>query len=141
MQLEMPCHTTRTKQMQRKAGNATFKSKGKESGVLYACIRLLHFWGCDVTRCNTGSMTKTYTSKKTGITKSHYVRFGKKGMGDIIACSPHGRWIEVETKAEKGKQSPEQIDRQHEIERRKGVYILARSVDDLIARQSEVLRP
>lgn len=110
-----------------------------ESAVVKACIEWLHFHGCDVIRCNTGSFTKKHTSKKTGVTKTHYIRFGKTGAGDILACSPRGRWVEVECKCEDGKQRPEQIARQQEIERRGGVYILARSSDDLAARKAEIL--
>lgn len=111
----------------------------KESAVLKACIQWLYIHGCDIIRCNTGAVARKYTSKRTGQTKEYYIRFGKPGVGDIIACGPTGRWIECECKSSIGKQEAIQKLRQEEIERRHGVYILARSVDDLEARKAEIL--
>lgn len=115
------------------------KQHTPESLILRSCLQWLCVHGCDVVRCNTGGATKKYTSKKTGLTSSHHIRFGKRGMGDIIAISPYGRWLEVECKSETGKQSPEQIMRQQNVEIHNGLYILARSVDDLEAQKEAIL--
>lgn len=109
-----------------------------EGVVLKACLQYLHSIGCSVIRNQTGSAYRKSTDKR-GQTREWYIQFGKKGSGDIVACSPSGRWIEVETKAGKNKQQPEQLAREQEIRRRGGVYIVAYSVDDLIARKDEIL--
>jgi hypothetical protein len=109
-----------------------------ESEVVHACIKWLHFHGCDVIRNNTTAFKNTYT-RKDGTQGVSWVRSDKKGSGDILACSPHGRWIEVECKSETGSLRPEQITRQQEITKRAGIYIIARSIDDLEARKAEIL--
>jgi Holliday junction resolvase len=53
-----------------------------------------------------------------------------KGMSDIVAVKS-GRVLFVEVKAPKGKQRPAQVDFQREIEEHGGVYVLARSIEDL----------
>lgn len=110
----------------------------KEGHVVKACIQWLMAHGCDCIRNNSGSAYRK-AKDKAGNTREWYIRFGKEGSGDIVACSPKGRWLEIECKATRGKQSPEQIVRQHEIERRGGIYILARSIDELEARKAEIL--
>ena len=109
-----------------------------EGQVLHACIQWLCLHGCDIIRNNTGAFRKSYT-RKDGTQADYHIRVGKKGSGDILACSPYGRWVEVETKFDKGKQRPEQQQRQADIERRNGVYVLAYGVDDLEARKDEIL--
>ncbi len=110
----------------------------KESLVVQACIQWLYLNGCDVIRNNTGAFKMPYT-RKDGSTGESWVRTGKKGSGDLLACSPRGRWIEVEAKSDTGTQSPEQEARQKAIESRGGIYIVARSSDDLERRRNEIL--
>jgi hypothetical protein len=59
------------------------------------------------------------------------VRFGIPGQGDLTGILPDGRRLEIEAKSAVGRQSPEQRAFQNMIERFHGVYILARSVDDV----------
>lgn len=61
-----------------------------------------------------------------------FVQFGKKGSSDIIGILPDGRFLGVEIKIGKDTQKPEQIIFQDRIERNGGIYILVRSIDDLI---------
>jgi hypothetical protein len=110
----------------------------KESLVVQACIQWLYLHGCDVIRNNTGAFKQSYTRKDGSVGES-WIRTGKKGSGDIIACSPKGRWIEVEAKSDSGEQTPEQVARQKAIQSRGGVYIVARSTDDLEAAKSQIL--
>ena len=114
------------------------KKSQPEGGVKNACIRWLCLHGCDVISNTTGSAYREYTTKG-GEQRSYRINFGKKGSGDILACSPTGKWVEIETKAGKNGQEPDQILRQQEIEKRGGIYILARSTDDLEARKSDIL--
>ncbi len=53
-----------------------------------------------------------------------------KGMSDLLAVKG-GRVLFVEVKAPKGRQSTYQVEFQREIESHGGVYVLARSVEDL----------
>lgn len=60
------------------------------------------------------------------------VRAGVKGQADISGVlAPHGRRIEIECKTPTGRQSEDQRAWQAMIERHGGLYILARSVDDV----------
>ena len=110
----------------------------KESPVVHACLMWFFAHGMEPIRNNSGGFTKRYTSKKTGQTKSHFVKFGKKGTGDILVCTKTGKWCEVEAKGD-GEQTPEQVERQAHVERMGGIYILARSTDDLVSRKCEIL--
>ena len=89
-------------------------------------------------RMNTGAMTSEYRGKK------RFMRFGEPGQADILAfVSRHYEhcgagfdeikptWIEV--KAEKGKQSDLQKSFQAKVESEGHMYILARSLDDVMA--------
>ena len=65
------------------------------------------------------------------------VRFGVPGQADLTGILPDGRRLEVETKSATGKQSKDQRNFQRMIERFGGVYVLARSVEDV---KRELLR-
>lgn len=56
--------------------------------------------------------------------------YSKPGDPDLIACF-HGRYIAIEAKTPTGVQSPIQKKRMAEIKEAGGVYILARSVEDV----------
>jgi len=53
------------------------------------------------------------------------------GWPDITGLLPDGRFIGVECKAPRGRQSDVQKDMEREIRWRNGIYILARSVADV----------
>lgn len=59
------------------------------------------------------------------------IAFGIKGQADLTGILPDGKRLEIEVKTQTGKQRPEQANYQAMIERFGGVYILARSVDDV----------
>lgn len=56
---------------------------------------------------------------------------GMKGVPDILGCID-GRFIGVEVKTPRGKQSADQVLFQRRLESKGGIYILARSVDDIM---------
>ena len=62
------------------------------------------------------------------------------GWPDITGLLPDGRFIGVEVKASTGRQSPAQKDMEQMILSRNGLYVLARSIDDvaLYLRQVEL---
>jgi hypothetical protein len=121
------------------AGRSMKPWQERESGVLKTCLGMLHVWGCDVVRCNTGSAWREYTSKKTGIKKRYYITFGKKGMGDILAITPAGRWLEVETKTASGELREAQERRRDAVRLKNGLYIVARSPEALELHKDEIL--
>ena len=59
------------------------------------------------------------------------VRFGIPGQADLTGILPGGLRLEIEVKSANGRQSTEQHAFQRMIERFGGLYILARSVEDV----------
>ena len=55
-----------------------------------------------------------------------------KGIPDLMAYGPKGERLDIEVKAEKGRQSEHQVKYQEEIERRGHRYVLARCLEDVI---------
>ena len=54
-----------------------------------------------------------------------------RGWPDLTGLLPDGRFIGVECKAKRGRQSPAQKAMECEIRKRNGIYVLARSVEDV----------
>jgi hypothetical protein len=64
--------------------------------------------------------------------KGRFVRFGIPGQPDIQGLiSPSGRYIGIEVKTKTGKQSDAQKTFQRVVESLGGIFILARSVEDV----------
>lgn len=62
-----------------------------------------------------------------------FYKFGKKGSPDIVAVQKGtGRFIGIECKAKGKYQTKEQKEFQRLLEKDGGLYILARSLDDVI---------
>lgn len=62
------------------------------------------------------------------------VRFGLRGMADIQGVlAPSGRHVSIECKSAIGRQTKEQSAWQRMIESLGGIYILARTVEDVAA--------
>lgn len=60
------------------------------------------------------------------------VRAGIKGQADISGIlAPQGRRVEIEVKTATGRQRPEQKNWQAMIEAMGGIYVVARSVEDV----------
>jgi len=53
------------------------------------------------------------------------------GWPDITGLTPEGRFLGVECKSPTGRQSPVQKQMEQSIRQRNGIYILARSIDDV----------
>jgi hypothetical protein len=80
---------------------------------------------CRIWRANTGAMRDA---------SGRVIRFGVPGQADISGLlAPTGQRLEIECKSRTGRQSPEQVAWQAMIERHGGIYILARSLDDVRA--------
>ena len=63
--------------------------------------------------------------------KSSFFRTGKVGCPDIIVCK-EGRFIGLEVKTEKGKQSPAQKLAEQDIIQAGGEYHLVRNMEDVV---------
>lgn len=66
----------------------------------------------------------------------HQAPFGVKvkqrpGRADFLVCF-RGRWLSLECKTRTGKQSPDQLRDQAEVERAGGIYRVVRSVADVV---------
>lgn len=59
------------------------------------------------------------------------VRFGVPGQADLTGILPGGIRLEIEVKSHDGRQTPDQRAYQRMIEQFGGVYVLARSVQDV----------
>ena len=68
----------------------------------------------------------------TGAVKDgdRFIRYGVKGQPDIFLILK-GRFVGIEVKTKTGRQSNDQKNWQRNCERAGGIYILARSVDDV----------
>lgn len=69
----------------------------------------------------------------TGVARiaKRVVRFGIPGQADLTGILPDGRRLEVEVKSPTGRQTRCQRSFQRMIEKFNGVYVLARSVEDV----------
>ena len=69
----------------------------------------------------------------TGVARigNRVIRFGIPGQADLTGILPRGVRLEVEVKSPDGRQTEEQRNFQRMIERFGGVYVLARSVEDV----------
>lgn len=96
------------------------KKTTPEARVLAACKQVLNTRGIAHWRINTGA-TKT---------ADRFIRYGSVGFSDIVACI-RGRFVAIECKAPKGRQSESQAAFQAEVERAGGSYWLVKSSDEL----------
>lgn len=71
-----------------------------------------------------------------------FVRFGTPGCADILA-SHKGRFLWLELKSPKGRQSEAQASFQERVEREGHTYLLVRSVDEVrdFLRQASAFKP
>lgn len=104
----------------------------KEGAIVNACFKWLWLHNVYCWRQNTGAY------KPEG--SNRYIHYGTPGASDIIGlCGASGRMICVECKTAKGRLSPLQEAFKKHIEDHNGVYIVARSVDDLEANKTAIL--
>lgn len=98
-----------------------------ESQVLKECLILLEMFGIFAYRSNAG----------VGLRDGRPIRSAPKGAPDITAIlpstsySPAGIYCGIECKTKKGKLSEDQLRFKEVIEKHGGVYLVARSADEL----------
>ena len=104
--------------------------KEKETLIQAKILKHLHSQGYLAFRVNNGSVYDAHLRQYRSFA-------GMKGVPDIIAVGENGKFIGCEVKKEKGGvQSPEQFIFQQRLEEAGGVYILARSVEDVAEKLS-----
>lgn len=98
---------------------------------------ILSTWGAHpslrIWRANTGVgwFANGQPARKTD-RGAYAVKFGTPGQGDISGLVlPSGRRLEIECKTERGRQSDDQKSFQRMIETFGGLYVLARSLEDV----------
>lgn len=106
-----------------KSRDLSKRRKGSsEAPVLHDCLRYLKKRGIFAWRNNSGTLW----------TNGQPVSFGYPGSPDIIGILPDGTFLGVECKSATGRQSEKQKKFQQRASvENQGVYILARSVEDL----------
>ena len=74
--------------------------------------------------------------QNTGATKigDRYIRFGKKGISDILGILRDGRFLAIEVKREGKKPSPEQQEFIDDINKNNGMAFVATSLEDVMIR-------
>lgn len=58
--------------------------------------------------------------------------FGEKGISDLLACAPDGRFWAIEVKKPGGRPSPDQLAFIESVKRNNGVAFIAESLDEVI---------
>lgn len=93
-----------------------------ERAVQRACLAELRRLGCLVVVTDAGAAYRAGAFFGDAI---------PRGWPDITALLPDGRFVGIECKAPHGRQSTAQKRMETEIRRRNGIYILARSAEDV----------
>jgi hypothetical protein len=98
-------------------------TRGPESAVIRACLEYLRLRGVFCWRQNSGALA----TPGGGFMRAADIN----GAADIIGVLPGGRFLAAECKSAGGRQSPAQKAFQEAVEKRGGLYVLARSIGDL----------
>jgi hypothetical protein len=101
--------------------------KSKETEIQAAICEYLGLKGYLFSRTNNSPIYDKTRGEFRALPK-----YTRRGWPDICLID-HGRFVGIEVKAEKGRLSPEQEELGSEIEKHGGVYIVARSIDDVQA--------
>jgi hypothetical protein len=101
--------------------------KQTENEIVKASLEYLQARNIPAIRMNVGAVR--FADKDGG--GRNFVRFGTRGMSDILGILPDGRALAVECKTVNGKLSDFQNEFLNAIRRNNGIAIVARSVDDV----------
>jgi hypothetical protein len=93
-----------------------------EKDIQREILNYLLFNGFFVWRQNSGVITRG----------GHMYSAGIKGQPDIVGMTKDGRWLGIEVKNVKGIQNFNQKQFEQNVLDSKGIYILARSLDDVL---------
>ena len=104
-----------------------------EGYVVSACLDYLAVRGIHAWRNNSGVSRPERRDGSRG-----FVRFGHVGSADIIGVLPGGRFLGIECKAPRGNLSRHQLEFGQRVRADGGIYMVVRSVDDLIEQLQEL---
>jgi hypothetical protein len=93
------------------------KPRRVEADLQKLCLEYLTLCGCFMWRQNTGAMTGEHKGRKW------YVRFGVKGLSDIIGVTPEGLFIAVEVKRPGQEPTADQTYFLHRVALNNGIAI------------------
>lgn len=114
----------------KRSGNASSVRTEKNAGMdrtknhealLKKCLVMLSSEGFLVWKNNIGVVK----------TETRYQTYGLKGSPDIIGCTPSGVFFGCEVKTGKAVQNKHQKAFQKAVEKRNGIYIVVRSIEQL----------
>lgn len=101
--------------------------KVKEQQLVNNCLEFLKYKGIFAFRNNSGQIFLN-DGKKTRV-----VRMGVKGAADILGIiPPDGKFVAIECKTKNGKLTEYQKNFGEEVKKRGGIYLVIRSIDELI---------
>jgi hypothetical protein len=105
----------------KKSPRIKLKEKDSQRLILdyLSAKRIFHY------RNNSGAITGVHNGKQ------RFFRFGAKGSADIVAVV-RGQFVGIEVKGSDGRQSPDQKKFEHDLTEAGGIYILAKSLEDVI---------
>lgn len=98
-----------------------------EKMILKASLEYLQIKGYVCKRNNSG---KIFLKNPNGSTRA--INVGEAGWPDVEGMTKTGQYFGIEFKTPIGKQSPDQVVMQDRIRKSGGIYILARSVQDVM---------
>jgi penicillin-binding protein-related factor A (putative recombinase) len=105
--------------------------KPTEKQIQDSILQWLNASGIFHYRQNTGAFSKEYTRKRDGRLTRSYVKFGTPGSTDIVVVF-HGMYIGIEVKDDDGEMSEDQENFMYALNKSGGVYLLVRSLDEVI---------
>lgn len=109
------------------------KATRKESAIQGEVMAILAMADYTLWRNNVGCATHQYT-RKNGSVGSSFIRYGTKGLPDILAIQPGtGRLIGIEVKRPGTYQTQEQLEWQLRFTEAGAVYIVVRSGEEMQA--------
>ena len=105
--------------------------KQRESDVVRGCLSALHTLGVLAWRNNTGVVMAAYKGK------ARPIRFGHVGSPDLIGVLRGGRFLGVECKAGRNKQTPDQAAFAEQVNAQGGLCVCVNDPATLI----DIVRP
>lgn len=96
----------------------------KEADLQKTILDYLRIRGCFVFKVYNGGVYIAKTQK--------YIKSPMRGVSDIIGLTSKGRFLAVEVKMKGGKVSPEQLEFIERVKEKKGIALIAYSIDDII---------
>jgi len=112
----------------RKRGRTTIDLH--ERDILKPCLEALFYrYGVTVWRNHAGKVELA----SRGRARPYWMQLGAAGSPDIVGFLDDGRFLGIEIKTRTGKERADQLAMRTKVETAGGVWIVARSVDEMLA--------